>query len=62
MTVSARCNVTIDHHTPTVNLITNLDIKTYAEVMVITDREATTTLKGHTLTVRSGAKVRMVSG
>lgn len=57
LTVNALCNFTIDHHRPMVNRIDRLDIKTFGHMLVVTDREATTTLQGTTLTVRSGATV-----
>lgn len=57
LTVNAFCNFTIDHHCPMVNRIDRLDIKTFGHMLVVTDREATTTLQGTTLTVRSGATV-----
>lgn len=57
LTVNALCNFTIDHHRPMVNCIERLDIKTFGHMLVVTDREATTTLQGTTLTVRSGASV-----
>lgn len=57
ITVNARCNLTIDHHTITENVIDNLDIKTFGSVAVFTEEEALTTLIGTTLTVRSGARV-----
>lgn len=57
LTVNALCNFTIDHHRPMVNRIDRLDIKTFGHMLVVTDREATTTLQGTTLTVRSGASV-----
>lgn len=60
ITVNARCNLTIDHYQPTTNIIDNLDVKTYGSVTVFTEEEALTTLKGITLTVRSGAKVSIV--
>ena len=44
VTVNAHCSLTID-------------IKTFGEVNVVTDREALTTLQGTSLTVRSGSKV-----
>lgn len=59
VTVNARCNVTIDHHTITVNVVDNLDIKTFGSVNVFTEEEALTTLTGTTLTVRSGARVSL---
>ena len=60
LTVSGYCNMTIDHHTPTVNHITTLDVKSFAKLMVTTHQEATTTLEGDTLDVRSGALVRFL--
>jgi hypothetical protein len=57
ITVNALCNMTIDHHEQTTNVIDNLDIKTFGSVDVFTEDEALTTLTGTTLTVRSGAKV-----
>jgi len=61
ITVNARCNLTIDHHEPTTNVINNLDIKTFGSVNVFTEDEALTTLQGTTLTVRSGAKVSLLT-
>jgi hypothetical protein len=49
--------LTIDHYQPTTNVIDHLDIKTFGEVNVVTDRESLTTLEGTTLIVRSGSKV-----
>jgi hypothetical protein len=57
VTVNAHCSLTIDHHQPTTNVIDHLDIKTFGEVNVVTDRESLTTLEGTTLIVRSGSKV-----
>ncbi|KAL4226615.1 hypothetical protein ACF0H5_014598 [Mactra antiquata] len=57
ITVNARCNLTIDHHVITENIIDNLDIKTFGSVNVFTEEEALTTLIGTTLTVRSGARL-----
>ena len=57
ITVNARCNLTIDHHTITENTIGNLDIKTFGSVAVFTEEQALTTLIGTSLTVRSGARV-----
>ena len=57
VTVSSHCSLTIDHHEPTINEIERLDIKSYGEVRVITDQEATTKLKGLELDIRSGATV-----
>ena len=42
---------------PSVNEIDHLDIKTFGKVNVLTANDALTTLKGSTLTVRSGAEV-----
>lgn len=60
LTVSGYCYMTIDHHTPTVNHITTLDVKSFAKLMVTTHQDATTTLEGDTLDVRSGALVRFI--
>jgi len=60
LTVSGYCNMTIDHHTPTVNHITTLDVKSFAKLMVTTHQKATTTLEGDTFDVRSGALVRFL--
>jgi len=49
--------MTISHHLPTVNNIYNLDIKSFSNLYVTTENDATTTLQGNTLNVRSGAKV-----
>lgn len=57
VTISAYCNLTIDHHTPTVSQIERLDIKSYGTLNIVTDLEATTRLTGLELDVRSGAKV-----
>lgn len=57
VTVNAHCSLTIDHYQPTTNVIDHLDIKTFGEVNVVTDRETLTTLEGTTLIVRSGSKV-----
>lgn len=57
ITVNARCNLTIDHHQQTTNVIDNLDIKTFGSVDVFTEDEALTTLQGTALTIRSGARV-----
>jgi hypothetical protein len=51
------CSLTIDHFKPTVNKIDHLDIKTFGEMKITTDREALTTIEGTTLTVRSGSLV-----
>jgi len=59
ITVNARCNLTIDHHQQTTNVIDNLDIKTFGSVDVFTEDEALTTLQGTTLTIRSGARVSL---
>lgn len=61
VTVNAYCSLTIDHYQPTTNVIVHLDIKTFGEVNVVTDREALTTLEGTTLTTRSGAKVTILN-
>lgn len=60
ITVNARCNLTIDHHEETTNVIESLDIKTFGSVTVFTEEDALTTLQGTDLTVRSGARVRHV--
>lgn len=60
VTVSGYCHMTIDHHTPTVNHIKTLDVKSFAKLMVTTRQDATTTLEGDTLDVRSGALVRFL--
>ncbi|KAH3816409.1 hypothetical protein DPMN_117925 [Dreissena polymorpha] len=60
ITVNARCNLTIDHHTPTTNKINNMDIKTFGGVRVFTEDEALTTLKGTSLTIRSGARASLL--
>ena len=60
VTVSGYCHMTIDHHTPTVNHIKTLDVKSFAKFMVTTRQDATTTLEGETLDVRSGALVRFL--
>jgi hypothetical protein len=57
ITVNAHCSLTIDHFKPTVNKIDHLDIKTFGEMKITTDREALTTIEGTTLTVRSGSLV-----
>ena len=57
-TVNAECYLTIDHFKPTTNETDHLDVKTFGKVNVHTDDDALTTLKGTTLTVRSGAEVR----
>ena len=56
-TVNAYCYLTIDHFQPAENDIEHLDIKTFGKVNVLTANDALTTLKGSTLTVRSGAEV-----
>ena len=58
-TVNAYCYLTIDHFKPTTNEIDHLDVKTFGKVNVLTDNDALTILKGSTLTVRSGAEVRI---
>lgn len=60
VTVNAYCSLTIDHYEPTVNKIDHLDIKTFGDMSVTTNREALTTLVGTTLTVRSGAQVQLI--
>ncbi|WAR26294.1 hypothetical protein MAR_011998 [Mya arenaria] len=57
ITVNARCNLTIDHHEQTTNIIDSLDIKTFGSVNVFTEDEVLTTLQGTSLTVRSGARL-----
>ncbi|XP_033745596.1 uncharacterized protein LOC117331111 [Pecten maximus] len=57
VTLNSGCRMTLDHFKETVNQIENLDIKTFGELYVFTDQEALTTLKGTSLTVRSGAKL-----
>jgi hypothetical protein len=44
ITVNAHCSLTIDHFKPTVNKIDHLDIKTFGEMKITTDREALTTI------------------
>ena len=60
VTVSGYCYMTIDHHTPTVNRIKTLDLKSFSRLMVTTRQDATTTLEGDNLDVRSGALVRYI--
>ncbi|KAI0222148.1 hypothetical protein LSAT2_026634 [Lamellibrachia satsuma] len=60
LTVSRYCYMTIDHHTPTVNHIKTLDLKSFSKLIVTTHQDATTTLEGDTLDVRSGALVRLL--
>ena len=57
VTLSGYCSVTLDHHTAIVNEMTNLDIKSFAKLMVTTSEAATTTLVGSQLDIRSGAQV-----
>ena len=59
VTINARCNVTIDHHTETVNEIVFLDVKTFGTLTVFTEYDALTTLNGTEITVRRGAKVSL---
>ena len=56
-TINAHCYLTIDHFKPSVNEIEHMDVKTFGRVNVLTVNNAITTLKGITLTVRSGAEV-----
>jgi len=58
LTVSGYCYVTIDHHKQMVNHITSLDVKSFAKLIVKTHQDATTTLEGDILDVRSGGLVR----
>ena len=62
VTISSGCSVTIDHYEPTVNEIERLDIKSYGQLLAVTESDATTTLKGLELDIRSGSMVCIVQG
>lgn len=56
--IGSYCSVRIVHDDDVTKSVQNLDIKSYGELSIVTETDATYTLTGDTIDVRSGATVR----
>ena len=59
LTIGSYCAVRIMHAGAVTKSVQNLDIKSYGELSIVTETDATYTLIGDTIDVRSGATVRV---
>ena len=58
--IGSYCSVRIVHDDDVTKSVQNLDIKSYGELSIVTETDATYTLTGDTIDVRSGASTSMI--